>query len=73
MKARPDCYPCFLRQALDAARRAGASEELQRQILQTTMDELSAFPADAMPPQVAQQIHRQVRRLSDNSDPYLPG
>jgi uncharacterized protein with ATP-grasp and redox domains len=26
-----------------------------------------------MPPQVAQQIHRQVRRLSDNSDPYLPG
>ncbi|MCK5919455.1 MAG: DUF89 family protein, partial [Methylococcales bacterium] len=69
----PDCYPCFLRQALDAARRAEASEEQQRQILMTTMDELSAFPADAMPPQMAQQIHRQVRRLSDNSDPYLPG
>jgi len=73
MKARPDCYPCFLRQALDAARRAGASEEQQRKILQTTMDELSTFPADTMPPQMAQQIHRQVRRLSDNSDPYRPG
>ena len=73
MKARPDCYPCFLRQALDAARRAGASEEQQRIIIQTTMDELSAFPVDTMPPQMAQKIHRQVRRLSNNSDPYLPG
>jgi len=73
MKARPDCYPCFLRQALDAARRAEASEEQQRQILLTTMEELGAFPAEAMPPQMAQKIHRQVRRLSDNTDPYLAG
>lgn len=70
MKTYLDCYPCFLRQALNAARRTGIKEEQQRQILLSIMNELSTLPADATPPRMAQSIHRQVRHLSGNNDPY---
>lgn len=70
MKTYLDCYPCFLRQALSAARRASATEDQQRQILISTMDELQRLPADATPPVMADQIHRSVRRLTHTSDPY---
>jgi len=52
MKTYIDCYPCFLRQALSAARRANASDDQQRQNLLKTMEKLAFFPADATPPQL---------------------
>ena len=70
MKTYLDCYPCFLRQALSAARRADASDDQQRQILLKTMEQLASLPADATPPQMASRIHRQVRQLTNSSDPY---
>lgn len=70
MRTYLDCYPCFLRQALSAARRANASDDQQRQILLKTMEELASFPADATPPQIASRIHRQVRQQAAISDPY---
>jgi uncharacterized protein with ATP-grasp and redox domains len=70
MKTYLDCYPCFLRQALSAARRADASDDQQRQILLKTMEELASLPADATPPQMASRIHRLVRQLTNISDPY---
>ncbi|MEA3241939.1 MAG: hypothetical protein U9Q19_00700 [Pseudomonadota bacterium] len=70
MKTYLDCYPCFLRQALSAARRAKASDNLQRQILLNTMDALAALPPEATPPQMALRIHQQVRQQTQISDPY---
>jgi uncharacterized protein with ATP-grasp and redox domains len=70
MKTYLDCYPCFLRQALSAARRAGASVEQQRRILRETMVELKSLPEDATPPEMAERIHRLVRTKTDNIDPY---
>lgn len=70
MKTYLDCYPCFLRQALSAARRADASDDQQRKILLKTMKELASLPADATPPQMAFRIHRQARQLTTVSDPY---
>jgi uncharacterized protein with ATP-grasp and redox domains len=70
MKTYLDCYPCFLRQALSAARRADASDDQQRQILLNTMEELASFPADATPPQMAFRIHQKVRQQTHISDPY---
>jgi uncharacterized protein with ATP-grasp and redox domains len=54
MKTYLDCYPCFLRQALSAARQADASVELQRRILLEIMDQLRALPAQATPPVMAE-------------------
>ncbi len=70
MKTYLDCYPCLLRQALSAARRAGASENQQHSILLNTMKELSAFPPDSTPPELAHRIHQQVQQLTSNTDPY---
>ena len=70
MKTYLDCYPCFMRQALSAARRAGASDDQQRQILLKTMEQLQNLPADATPPQMAYQIHLMIKQLTKISDPY---
>jgi len=70
MKADLDCYPCFMRQALNASRRVGVTEEVQREIMLATMDELRQLQSDIMPPQMAQHIHRRVRELGNHRDPY---
>ncbi|MFP4061563.1 MAG: damage-control phosphatase ARMT1 family protein [Halochromatium sp.] len=71
MRVYLDCWPCFLRQALSAARRAGASPELQRLILEETMTELRRLSADATPPEMGERIHRLVRARAQAPDPYL--
>ncbi|MGD8931900.1 MAG: ARMT1-like domain-containing protein, partial [Chromatiales bacterium] len=70
MKTYLDCYPCFLRQALSASRRAGATEQQQQQILHLTMQELANLPAEVTPPRMAFKIHRQVCAQTQSDDPY---
>lgn len=70
MKTYLDCYPCFLRQALGAARFAGASEEQQANVLQDTLDMLQSMDPSTTPPEIGNQIHRKVRETVGNSDPY---
>ena len=70
MKTHLDCYPCLLRQALSAARRAGASEQQQHLILLDTMDKLRNLSPDSTPPQLAYCIHQRVQNLTNNNDPY---
>lgn len=70
MKTYLDCYPCFLRQALSAARRAGAVPEQQHGILRSTMEHLQSLPVDATPPAMAEVIHRLVREQTNDPDPY---
>lgn len=70
MKTYLDCYPCFLRQALSAARRAGATEADQHGILLETMELLRALPAGATPPVMAEGIHGLVRARTGDPDPY---
>jgi len=70
MKTYLDCYPCLLRQALSAARRSGASDNQQHIILLKTMEELSVFPTNSTPPQLAYRIHQCVQQLTSNLDPY---
>jgi len=38
--------------------------------LSETMDQLRSLPADATPPEMAETIHRLVRTLTSNPDPY---
>ncbi|WPL18464.1 hypothetical protein Thiowin_03537 [Thiorhodovibrio winogradskyi] len=71
MRIYLDCWPCFLRQALSASRRAGASPELQRAILEETMTALHTLTSDATPPEMGERIHRLVRERARAPDPYL--
>ena len=72
MKTYLDCFPCFLRQALEAARMVEADEERQRMILDRTMALLRDAPLESTPPEIGDRVHRIVRELTDNSDPYAP-
>jgi uncharacterized protein with ATP-grasp and redox domains len=70
LKTYFDCYPCFLRQALRAARISGADETQQYSILQHTLSLLQNLPFDANPPEIGYRIHQIVGDIVDVKDPY---
>ena len=70
MKTYLDCYPCFLRQALDAARMAGAGEEQQKAVLDCVLDLLGQIALSGTPSEIVDQVHRVVRREVGDGDPY---
>jgi len=70
VKTYLDCFPCFLRQALEAARMAGADEERQRLILDRTMALLQDASLESKPPEIGDRVHRIVRQLTGDDDPY---
>ena len=70
MKTYLDCYPCFLRQALDAARLAEADEGQQKVVLDRVLDLLKRIEPSSPPPEIGDQVHRIVRQEVGNGDPY---
>jgi len=70
MRTYLDCAPCFMKQALEAARRATPNEALHQEVVRRTARELAVFDMTATPPSMAQKIHRIVRELTGNPDPY---
>jgi len=70
MKAYVDCYPCFLRQALEAARMATDDEGIHRRVLQHVAALIAEFPPEATPVEMGEGIHRAVREMSASPDPY---
>jgi uncharacterized protein with ATP-grasp and redox domains len=70
MRTYFDCYPCFLRQALSAARRAGATEYQQYDVLQNVLALLQTIQPAQNPPEIAHHVHRIVRETVGDSDPY---
>ncbi len=70
MRTYLDCYPCFVRQALEAARMAGADEPQQRGIVVRVLDLLRSAPLSASPPEIGQRVHRLVKEETGVRDPY---
>jgi len=70
MQTYLDCYPCFLRQALDAARLAGADERQQKAVLDRVLDVLKQAGLSSTPPETAERVHRIVRQEVGDGDPY---
>ncbi len=69
MQTQLDCLPCFLRQALDAARQATTDEERQRIMLYRISHALPLLDVRRSPPAAAQQVHR-IIRATIGGDPY---
>jgi uncharacterized protein with ATP-grasp and redox domains len=65
-----DCVPCFVRQALEAARMSSADESLQEEALRRVLREASEMDMALSPPVMGQRIHRIIRELTGNPDPY---
>jgi len=70
MKTFLDCYPCFLRQALESARMAGADEQQQQAIMDGVLSQLLAGDPGCTPPEIGYGVHSLVREITGCEDPY---
>ena len=71
MKAYLDCIPCFVRQALEAARMATDDEDVHREIMDKVLKDLRENSLEGKkPPDIADRVHYQVRKITGGVDPY---
>ncbi len=70
MRTYFDCYPCFVRQAIGAARYTGADEERQFAILKGVLGLLQNLERDTNPAEIGYRVHRYVREQGAFEDPY---
>lgn len=70
MRIYLDCFPCFLRQALDAARFATDDENVHETVVQHVLCLVSEMDIRQSPPVIGQQIHRLIRQITGKADPY---
>lgn len=71
MQTYLDCYPCILRQAIEAARMAGVTPAQQKVIVSDALRLLQEVPNNSTPPAIAVHIHQLVRKLTGQNDPYI--
>jgi hypothetical protein len=65
-----DCYPCFFRQALQAAREVTDDPAVHQAVMRSVSEMCTHLDADRSPPAVGQQIHRAIRAITGQADPY---
>ncbi len=70
MKTYIDCIPCFISQSLNAARLATSDEEIHERVMRGVLSEVSGMDLSQPPPLMGQYIHRVIRKLTGNADPY---
>jgi len=70
LKTYLDCLPCFLNQALRAARIATDDEEKVKQVLDEVGMMLKTIPLESSPPESGRLIYRKVSEITGNWDPY---
>ncbi|OHB60089.1 MAG: hypothetical protein A2Y12_09080 [Planctomycetes bacterium GWF2_42_9] len=70
MQTYLDCIPCFIRQSLDAVKLATDNQKVQEQIIHHALDLAGKMDFCSSPPAMAQIIHRKIRTLVKNDDPY---
>jgi uncharacterized protein with ATP-grasp and redox domains len=70
MKLNLDCIPCFQRQALQAVRFISDDEELHEKVLREVTKKLLESDWNLTPPELAHNVHRIVRRVAKEKDPY---
>jgi len=70
MRTYYDCYPCLLRQALNAARRVGAEDAQQSDVMQKVLALFQKIQPTMTPPEIAYHVHRIVRETVNSDDPY---
>ncbi|MFC1835146.1 DUF89 domain-containing protein [Thermodesulfobacteriota bacterium] len=70
MKTYFECLPCFVRQALEASRQATNDEDLHERVLRKVLKAVSVLDLREPSPVMIGHIHRVVREVTGNDDPY---
>ncbi len=70
MKTYLDCFPCFLNQALRAARMATDDQIKIKAVLDAVSMMLPTISLESPPPEIGRLIYRKVHKITKNQDPY---
>ena len=70
MRTYLNCFPCFLNQALRAARIATDDEKKIKRVLDEVGMMLRDIPLDSTPPESGRLIYHKVSEVTGDSDPY---
>jgi len=70
MNIHLECLPCFVKQTLSVLDMVVADASTREQLMRAVLAKLSAASFNQSPPQLAQEIHAQIRKLCNNADPY---
>ena len=65
-----DCAACFVRQALDATRMVTDDPAIHERVLRNVLRAASEMDLRRPPLEMGQRIHRMIRELTGNRDPY---
>lgn len=65
-----DCIPCFVNQTISTVRRVTDDEKIHDKVLRKVLYLLSEMNLGVSPPVMAQQIHRTIREITGNGDPF---
>jgi len=70
MKTYIDCIPCFVNQTLSVLRKITPDETVHEKTVRTVLSLLSEMNMRLPPPVMAQRIHRALREITGNDDPF---
>ncbi|MEM2978023.1 MAG: ARMT1-like domain-containing protein [Candidatus Hadarchaeales archaeon] len=70
MRIDLECFPCLLRQAVEACRLATEEEEKRMEVIRGALRILERAPRESTPPLLCLRVHGEVKRITGNADPY---
>jgi hypothetical protein len=70
MQTHLDCIPCFIRQALDAAKLTTDDQQIHEQVIREVLALAKDLDMSQSPPAMGQKIHRLIREFVGIEDPY---
>jgi len=70
MKTLFDCIPCLLNQTICTVRRVTDDKIVHEKVLRKILHLMAETNLGASPPVMAQQIHRTIREITGNRDPF---
>jgi uncharacterized protein with ATP-grasp and redox domains len=71
METYLDCVPCIIEQTIKAARDLTQDLSKQEILVQNVLKTLSNISYNQSPPYLGKEVHRVIRMILDNPDPYL--
>jgi uncharacterized protein with ATP-grasp and redox domains len=71
MKTQYDCIPCLVRQASEALAMVVEDKKQREQIMRQLLAQIASAKWTGTPPALAQLLHRTIREMTANKDPYI--
>ncbi|HEX9970986.1 MAG TPA: ARMT1-like domain-containing protein [bacterium] len=70
IKATYDCIPCAIGSLITLFKKGLVTKEKQEQAMRALLDYLSKIDYDQSPPKLGREMHRIIRAVLNNADPY---